>query len=188
MPTAPSTRRALFAALAFAALAATATTLPAAAGAKDPPRLIAASRIHRPVCVPSAANTVRADVRVFMSVVNYHGWADWADHMEAKARLESTAPGLNLHSSWKKWKTPYLIQDKRHAYNIRLVTDNKSGTADWRLHVKLIWHRPAPIPNVTKDVFLPFNELCAPQAGGGGGGGGGIPLPAAPAGPSAGGG
>ena len=69
------------------------------------------------------------------------------------------------------------------------MTDNKSGTADWRLHVKLIWHRPAPIPNVTKDVFLPFDESCAPEtARSGGGGGGGIPLPAAPAGPSAGGG
>ncbi|MGE3234453.1 MAG: hypothetical protein AB7O78_12060 [Thermoleophilia bacterium] len=182
------TRRAASAALALAALAA--ASLPAAAGAADPPRLIKAHRVTGVACVPAAANTVRADVRVFMSVVNYHGWADWADHMEAKARLESAAPGLNLHSSWKKWKTPYLIQDKRHAYNIRLVTDNKSGTADWRVHVTLIWHRPAPVPNVTKDVYLPFNESCAPQTGGGGGGGGGgaIPLPAAPAVPSVGGG
>ena len=62
-------------------------------GREDPPRLIAASRIDRPVCVPSAANTVRADVRVFMSVVNYHGWADWADHMEAKARSSRPRPG-----------------------------------------------------------------------------------------------
>ena len=43
-------------------------------------------------CVPSAANTVRAEVRLWMSVVNYDGWADWADHMEARARLEATPP------------------------------------------------------------------------------------------------
>ena len=47
------------------------------------------------------------------------------------------------------------------------MTDNKSGTAGWRLHVKLIWHRPAPISNVTKDVYLPFNASCAPITGGG---------------------
>ncbi|HTI34574.1 MAG TPA: hypothetical protein VL422_12915, partial [Miltoncostaea sp.] len=80
--------------------------------------------------------------------------------------------------------TPYLVQDKRHAYNVRLITDNKSGTADWRLHLKLVWHRPAPIANVTKDVYVGFDESCAPQTGGGGA----IPLPAGPALPSVGGG
>jgi hypothetical protein len=165
--------------IALAALTGAAAAVPATGAAKAP-RLVTAHRVTSVACVPSAANTVRADVRVFMSVVNYHGWADWADHMEAKARLESTEPGLNLHSSWKKWKTPYLVQDTRHAYNIRLVTDNKSGTADWRLHVKLVWHRPAPIANVTKDVYVGFDESCAPQTGGGGA----IPLPASPAAPS----
>jgi hypothetical protein len=61
---------------------------------------------------------------------------------------------------------------------MRLVTDNKSGDASWKLHVKLIWHRPAPIPNVTRDVYLRFDGSCAPQTGGG------MPLPAAPATPS----
>ncbi len=161
--------------IALAALTGAAAALPAAGAAKAP-RLVKAYRVTSVACVPSAANTVRADVRVFMSVVNSSGIGDWADHMEARARLESTKPGLNIHSNWRKWKTPYLTQDKRHAYNIRLITDNKSGTADWRLHVKLIWHRPAPIRNVTKDVYRGFDESCAPQTGGGG-----IPLPAAPA-------
>jgi hypothetical protein len=101
-----------------------------------------------------------------MSVVNYDGWADWADRMEARARLESTAPGINIHSNWRKQKTPYLLQNKRHLYNFRVRTDNKSGTASWRLHVKLIWHRPAPIPNVTKDIYLRFDGSCAPITGG----------------------
>ena len=152
-----------------------------ATGAAKPPRLVKAHRVTSVTCVPGAANTVRADVRVFMSVVNYSGIGDWADHMEAKARLESTEPGLNIHSNWKKWKTPYLIQDTRHAYNMRLVTDNKSGTASWRLHVKFIWHRPAPIANVTEDVLFGFSGACAPQTGRGGRG---IALPAAPGLPS----
>ena len=172
-----TSRRRAVALIALAAVSG-AAALPAT-GAAKPPRLVKAHQVTSVACVPSAANTVRADVRVFMSVVNYSGIGDWADHMEAKARLESTEPGLNLHSNWKKWKTPYLTQDRRHAYNVRLVTDNKSGTASWRLHVKLIWHRPAPIANVTKDVFLAFDESCAPQTGGGG-----IGLPTAPALPS----
>jgi hypothetical protein len=169
----PTVRRAAAAALTLAALGGAA--LPATAGAADPPRLIKAHRITSVTCVPGPANTVRAEVRVFMSVVNYHGLGDWADHMEVKARLESTAPGLNIHSSWKKQKTPYLTQDKRHAYNMRVRTDNKGGTASWRLHVKLIWHRPAPIRNVTKDVYLRFDGSCAPVTSAPGGlGSGGI--------------
>jgi hypothetical protein len=166
MPTVRSVRRTASAALALAALGGAAAALPGPAGAADPPRLIKAHRINSVTCVPSAANTVRADVRLWMSVVNYDGWADWADHMEARARLEATTAGISPHGNWVKWKTPYLLQNKRHLYNIRLRTDNKSGTAGWRLHVKLIWHRPAPISNVTKDVYLPFNASCAPITGG----------------------
>jgi hypothetical protein len=169
MPISPKGRRATHATLAVAALAAATALLPAAATAKKPPRLITAHAVQSVTCVPAAANTVRADVRVRMTVVNYHGWADWADHMEMKARLESTGAGTNIHSNWKKQKTRYLTQDRRHAYNMRVVTDNKSGTAGWRVHVKLIWHRPAPIPNVTKDLYLPFNASCAPQTGDPGG-------------------
>jgi hypothetical protein len=168
-------RRAASAVLAAAALAA-AAALPAAATAADAPRLIKAHRINSVTCVPGAANTVRAEVRLWMSVVNYDGWADWADHMEAKARLEATTAGISPHGTWVKWKTPYLLQNKRHLYNIRLRTDNKSGTAAWRLHVKLIWHRTAPTPNVTKDVYLPFNASCAPFTGAVG-----MSRPAAPA-------
>jgi hypothetical protein len=188
MPTAPSRRTTGIATFLAAAVAGIAF-LPSAAVAKDPPRLITAYRITGVACVPGAANTVRADVRIRMSVVNYHGFFDWADHMEAKARLEPTTAGIKT-GNWARWKTPYLTQDKRHVYNIRLTTDNRSGTRDWRLHVKLIWHRSAPTPNVTKDVYLPFDESCAPETGDGGGGapGGGIPLNPAPATPSVGGG
>ncbi|HET6689294.1 MAG TPA: hypothetical protein VFG74_00370 [Miltoncostaeaceae bacterium] len=153
---------------ALALLAGGAAMLPATGHAKTPPRLITAHHVQSVSCVPGAANTVRAAVAMRMTVVNYSGIGDWADHMEMKARLESTAPGINIHSNWKKQKTPYLIQDKRHAYNMRVVTDNKGGSAGWRVHVKLIWHRPAPIRNVTKDLYLPFNASCAPQTGGGG--------------------
>ncbi|HMN99534.1 MAG TPA: hypothetical protein PKD59_08980 [Miltoncostaeaceae bacterium] len=184
MPTAPS-RHAGIATLMAAAVAAVAF-LPAAAVAKDPPRLIKADRINSVACLPGAANTVRADVRLRMSVVNYHGFFDWADHMEARARLEPTTTGIKT-GTWARWKTPYLTQDKRHVYDIRLTTDNRGGSLDWRLHVKLIWHRSAPTPNVTKDVYLPFDESCAPETGGGGGApGGGIPLNPAPANPSVG--
>ena len=167
----PTVRRAAAAALSLAAVGAAA--LPATVGAADPPRLIKAHRVNSVACVPAAGNTVRAEVRLWMSVVNYHGWADWATHMEAKARLEATTTGIKT-GNWAKSKTPYLLQDKRHLYNFRLRTDNKSGTDEWRVHLKLIWHRPAPVPNVTKDVYLPFNPSCAPQTGA-------IELPAAPA-------
>jgi hypothetical protein len=152
----------------MAALAGAAAILPATGQAKKPPRLVTAHAVQPVTCVPGPANTVRAQVRMRMTVVNYSGIGDWADHMEMKARLESTAPGIDIHSNWKKQKTPYLIQDKRHAYNMRVVTDNKGGSASWRVHVKLVWHRPAPIRNVTKDLYLPFDASCAPQTGGGG--------------------
>jgi hypothetical protein len=153
---------------ALALLAGGAAMLPATGHAKKPPRLVTAHHVQSVSCVPGAANTVRAAVAMRMTVVNYDGFGDWADHMEMKVRLESTAPGINIHSNWKKWKTPYLTQNKRHAYNIRVVTDNKSGSASWRVRVKLIWHRPAPIPNVTRTLSLPFNASCAPQTGGSG--------------------
>jgi hypothetical protein len=64
------------------------------------------------------------------------------------------------------------------------VSDNVSGTAAWKVHVKLIWHRPAPIRNITKHIYLRFNGSCAKVTGGGGG----TLLPPAPALPSANGG
>jgi hypothetical protein len=103
-----------------------------------------------------------------MTVVNDDGVGEWASHMEVKARLESTAPGINIHSNWKRQKTSYLVQNRRHAYDMRVVTDNKGGSASWRVHVKLIWHRPFPIRNVTRHLYLPFRASCAPQTGGGG--------------------
>jgi hypothetical protein len=162
----PRGRRRIAALAALAALTGAAAVLPGT-GSAATPRLITGHQVYRPVCVPGPQDTVRAKIRVFMSVVNYHGWGDWADHMEVRARLESATPGLNLHSNWTKQKSGVLVQDKRHARNFRVVTDNKSGTADWNVHVKLIWHRPAPISNVTKDFLVPFDESCAPVTGGG---------------------
>ena len=56
-------------------------------------------------CVAGPAGTARARVRLWMSVVNYHGLFDWADHREAKARLEATGPGTNIGRRWVSWKT-----------------------------------------------------------------------------------
>jgi hypothetical protein len=144
----------------------------AIAGAADPPtatakspNLIKSFNITGVQCVPGPANTVRARVRLWMRVVNYGPGRDWADRMEAKVRLESTEPGYSPHGNWAKWKTPRLLQDTKHFYRWDLLTDNKSGTAEWKLHVKLIWHRPAPIPNVTKDVYTTFNGNCATATG-----------------------
>ncbi len=135
---------------------------PQQALAKKPPRLIHNHSRVSVACVAGPANTMRARIAVRMTVVNYDGIGDWADHMEAKARLEPTSAGLNYFRSWRSDKTPYLIQNKRHAYDMRVLTDNVSANADWQVHVKLIWHRPAPIKNVTKDLYLPFD--CAPDA------------------------
>ena len=98
-----------------------------------------------------------------MRVVNYNGLGgDWADHMEAKARLEATSTGIAPSHSWVSWKTPYLTTDQTHRYNMRLTTEN-FGSGDWKVHVRLIWHRPFPIRNVTKNVYLPFSGSCYGQ-------------------------
>jgi hypothetical protein len=125
--------------------------------------LITAHKLRSVSCVLKGGNTVSARVNLTMSVVNYHGkrGLDWADHMEAKARLEPTTAGLNYSRSWRSWKTPYLTQDKRHVYNIDLVTDNLRPDVSWRVHVKLIWHRPWPATNITRDLYRPFDTSCA---------------------------
>lgn len=141
--------------------------------------LITAHKLRSISCVSKGADTVSAQVKLTMSVVNYHGkrGLDWADHMEAKARLEATTAGLNYSRNWHAQKTPYLTQDKRHAYNFNLVTDNLRPDASWRVHIKLIWHRSWPATNITKDLYRPFDASCAglslgpspqvPSAGGG---------------------
>lgn len=134
---------------------------PDGAQAAEAPILIKGHKVLSVACVPGPANTVRTRVRVRMYVVNYDNLRDWADHMEAKARLEPTTAGLNYTRSWRKWKTPYLIQNKLHRSDISLTTDNVSANADWRVHLKLVWHRPAPIKNISKDVYLGFNGSCA---------------------------
>ncbi|MGD9570888.1 MAG: hypothetical protein AB7V62_03245 [Thermoleophilia bacterium] len=160
-----STRHAISAALAVAALGAVAA-LPATAA--DPPRLIKVHSKPTVTCVPAAGNTVRAEVRLWMRVVNYDGRGDWASNMEARARLEATTPGISPHTPWVKQKTPYLTQNKKHTYNFKLLTDNKSATAAWQVHVRLIWHRPWPVKDKTENIVLPFNTWCAPVTGGGG--------------------
>ncbi len=153
------------------------------AGSPEPaqakaPTLIATYNVQPAKCIPGPGGTVRAHVKLWMRVVNYDGVlkGDWADHMEAKIRLESTTPGLQYTRVWKHSKSPYLTQNKTHKYNWGLTSDNLSDSADWRVHVKLIWHRPAPHSNVKKDFYIGFNGGCS-NAGGGS-------LPAAPALPS----
>jgi hypothetical protein len=157
------------------ALMATAAA-PSDAAAKD---LITAHSVRSISCVAKRADTVSAQVKLTMRVVNYHGVSglDWADHMEAKARLEPTTAGLNFTRKWVSSKTPDLTQDKRHSYDFALVTDNVRPDASWRVHIKLVWHRSFPAPNITKDLYRPFNASCA-----------GSSLGASPQAPSAGGG
>lgn len=158
------------------AVAATAA-FPEPAQAKAP-TLIATHKIQPATCIPGPGGTVRAHVKLRMRVVNYDGVlkGDWADHMEAKIRLESTTPGLQYTRVWKGSKTPYLTTNRTHTYNWALTSDNLSDSADWRVHVKLIWHRPAPHSNVKKDSYIRFDGGCSNA--------GGISLPAAPAPPS----
>ncbi len=145
-------------ALATAGLAAVAAA-PAQAKA---PNLIAHYNVQSVKCVPAAGGTVRAQVRVRMTVVNYHGLRglDWAKHMVMKARLIPTTSGLNITRPWRQWKTPYLTQDKRHAYDIMVTTDNVSPTADWKVQIKMVWDRGAPVPDVVKETTRRFNGSC----------------------------
>ncbi len=143
------------------------------------PTLIHTYRVNSVQCVPSG-NNVRAKVSLWMRVVNYHGVlkGDWADHLEAKARLEPVnGAGFSLQRNWKSWKTPYLTQDKTHTYNMQIPTEPMRPDASWKVHVKLIWHRPAPLSNVTVDRYFQFSTSCATSIGG-------RSLPAAPALPS----
>ncbi len=168
MPTVPSARRSAWSVLALALLAGAAIATPGHADAKKPPRLITAHHIQSVTCVPGPANTVRAKVRIRMVVVNDDGVGEWASNMEAKARLEATTAGISPHGNWKRQRTPTLVQNRRHSYDMVVTTDNKGGSSDWRLHVKLIWDRPFPVANVTKELRLAFDAACAPQTGSGG--------------------
>lgn len=115
----------------------------------DAPLLIKSYSWLSTRCVTAPSNTVRAAVKVRMTVVNYDGIGDWAQYMKVKARLVPTSEGLNFTRPWTEVKTPYLIQDKRHSYNISVVTGNVSATKDWQVQLKLIWDRPA-----MKDVVV----------------------------------
>ena len=111
-----------------------------------------------------------------MRVVNYDGVlkGDWADHMEAKADSSPRrAPGSATSAAGRARKTPYLLQNRTSTYDMSIPTDNVSGNSGWKVHLKLIWHRPAPYSNIKKDVYLQFNSNCGRSTG--------QTLPAAPA-------
>lgn len=163
---------------ASAVLAAALAASPAYAAA---PNLIHTSRITGVSCVAGPQNTVRAKVGVRMTVVNYDGITglDWATHMKVKARLISTTPGLNITRPWKSFTSDYLPQNKRHVRDLSVVTDNVSGTASWKLEVKMIWDRTAPTPDVVEKRTVAFNASCAGTTGTGPiGPGGQLPPPA----------
>ena len=174
-------RRRILAAGALAAAVAGALAFTAAspepAQAKAP-TLIHTYRANSVQCIP-AGNNVRAKVNLWMRVVNYDGivHGDWADHMEAKVRLEPTNAnnGIQWQRNWKHSKTPYLTQNKTHTYSWAISTDVYRPDASWKVHVQLIWHRPAPHRNITVDKFLRFNSGCVNATGTG------RLLPAAPA-------
>jgi hypothetical protein len=153
---------------ALALLAGGAAMLPAPAPAAKAPKLITAHAIRSVSCVPAVANTSRAEVRLWMRVVNYTGVGEWAKHMEARARLETTTPGIAPHSNWVKSKTGTLVYGRKHTYNFKLLTDNKSAAADWRVHLKLVWDRPAPIKDVVRHVYTSFDASCGLTADPGG--------------------
>ena len=161
-----------------AACAAVATGTPSPAAAADPPDLIRAHKVVDVRCVPAPQNTVRARVKVRMTVVNYEGFGgDWADHMEAKARLVPTTVGLNFLRSWRSVKSNELLINRRHVRDFTVVTDSVSGTREWKVQIKLIWHRKSPTPNIAKTITRRFSGDCAVVTGG-------MNLPAAPALPS----
>ena len=134
---------------------------PQQALAKKAPRLIHNNSGVGVACVAGPANTVRAKTTGRMTVVNYDGIGDWAKAMQAKARLEPTTSGLNYSRVWRSTKTGYLTQNKRHVFGFSVLTDNVSANADWQVHVKLIWDRPWPIKDITKNIYLSFDASCA---------------------------
>ncbi len=140
------------------------------------PNLIANYHVLSVTCVPDVQGTVRARVVVRMTVVNYHGvrGLDWAKRMKMSARLIPTTPGLNFGRMWGETKTPDLVQDKRYSYNLSVLTDNVSPTADWQVQVKAVWVRRAPVPDVVKETRRPFNANCTDGSGADGSGNGGF--------------
>ena len=136
-----------------------------AGGAAAPEDATAAALVHHHrvqsvTCVSAPSSTVRAKVVVRMSVVNYAGWNDWADHLKAQARLEPTTTGLNFTRSWATWKSPYLLQNHRYVFTPTLTTDNVSGTGSWKLHVKLVWQRTFPTKDITVHKYFTFDPSC----------------------------
>ena len=124
------------------------------------PNLITSKQVISVNCVPSGGLS-KASVRTKMTVVNYHSLTgkDWADHMQVKARIEKDGPGFQLSRNWTSAKSAYLTQDKRHKF-YALLSTNSVGVGDWQVHVKFIWHRSPPSPNIAKHLYIPFNT-CA---------------------------
>jgi hypothetical protein len=132
------------------------------------PKLIHAYNWHTLKCLPAAQGTVRAYVGVRMVVVNYDDfWGrDWATKMSVKARIVPTTAGVNYSRSWRTWNSPKLSKNRRYVLTSGLGTDNVSPNLDWRVQVKVTWHRKGAIRNITKTFTRPFDTSCAAGAPG----------------------
>jgi hypothetical protein len=137
--------------------------------ATSAPKLVHAYNWHTLKCLPAAGGTVRAYVGVRMVVVNGDDLLgrEWATKMSVKARIVPTTPGLNFTRSWRTWNSPKLSKNRRHAFTPGLATDNVSPRADWRVQVKVTWHRKGAIRNITKTFQRPFDTSCATTITGG---------------------
>jgi hypothetical protein len=101
-----------------------------------------------------------------MRVVNYEGIGEWVQRMKVKARLIPTTVGLNYTRSWKATETPKLAWSRKHTYVMGVTTDNVSPTAEWKVQVKAVLDRPAPVADVVKEFTLPFDPSCGANPGG----------------------
>jgi hypothetical protein len=141
-------------------LALVAAAAPAGAGPARASSLAIGFKWLGTTCVPAPGNTVRAQVRVRMIVHNRPTFKNWAQGMKVSVRLEPLGAGLNWTRSWGTQRADGLLWTKKEVRDFTVQSDNVKASADWRLHTKLVWDRPAPIRDVVKEFKSPVALRC----------------------------
>lgn len=93
----------------------------------------------------------------------YLGGQNWANHVQVEARLEP-AVGLTIFTPWVSWVSPYLLPDhgypgntvSLHTGTVNADASTQGGHPFWKLHVKVIWKREPPWPDIVREYYPPF--------------------------------
>lgn len=124
-------------------------------------------------CHNTSAGLIQARVRVRMFVYNKGYFSTYATNMRVRARLVHPGAGLDYTQSWSTVRFPYknaspneLTSDAFHTADFTVNTEPMSPTQDWRLQIKLIWDRKAPLADSVEKFETTFYKTgCTGQVG-----------------------